>query len=69
MGILKLFSQVAKGASFFFGDKPDRILIKDDDAHYVAPEGRHVINRNVAVMETKSKPNGGTRSITTEERD
>lgn len=64
--MLKLFSQVQKGVTFFFGDRPDRLLIKDDDNHYIAPEGRHVTHPHVLVFQRKSKANGGTPAITDE---
>ncbi len=64
--MLKLFSQITKGTKFHFGDRPDRELVKEDDTHYVAPEGRHSAHPHVLVIQSKSKPNGGTPAITDE---
>jgi hypothetical protein len=47
---LKLFIELAVNDIFHFGDNPDRKLVKSDDRHYVAPEGRRAINPTVAVI-------------------
>lgn len=60
---LKLFTQLTKNAVFHFWDKPGRILIKDDKNHYVAPEGRRVIDPHVLVNEPRIKTQPGGRSI------
>lgn len=46
----KLFNQLAKGVGFFFYDKPSRILVKQDDTHYVGQEGRHSIHPHVLIF-------------------
>lgn len=51
---VKLFTNLEKGDRFHFGDKPGRILIKSDANHYVAPEGRRMINPHVAVFRNPS---------------
>lgn len=51
--MLKLFTELAKGSMFHFYDRPDRILIKEDKAHYISPEGRRRIDPYVAVVERK----------------
>jgi len=60
---LNLFSKILIGGMFHFGDKPDRILIKSDKTHYVAPEGRRVIHPHVAVIEHVVTTSLGGESI------
>lgn len=49
--MLKLFSELVVNAIFHFGDKPNRLLIKDSPTHYISPEGRREIHPHVAVIE------------------
>ncbi len=55
MKTLKLFCQVVKGTIFYFGDNPNRLLVKSNGAHYIAPEGRHKINPHVLVFQNDEK--------------
>jgi|WetSurMetagenome_2_1015567.scaffolds.fasta_scaffold46014_10 hypothetical protein len=57
---LKLFIELAVNDIFHFHDKPERKLVKSDDRHYVAPEGRRVISPSVAVMKDDSPKNQPT---------
>lgn len=34
-----LFKEIPKGFAFYFGDKPERVLVKDSDTTYVTPGG------------------------------
>lgn len=52
--MINLFVNLLVGSIFHFGDAPDRKLIKSDDKHYVAPEGRHSIHPHVAVISDPS---------------
>jgi hypothetical protein len=60
---LKLFCELTKNAVFNFVDKPGRILIKEDQNHYIAPEGRRVIHPHVLINETQFRTQPGGRSI------
>lgn len=60
---LKLFKSLKLGRLFTFGDKPNRLLIKSDDSHYVAPEGRRSIHPHVAVIEKEVKTQPGGKTI------
>ena len=55
---IKLFSQIMKGTAFFFIDKPDRILVKSNKSHYIAPEGRRQAHPHVLVAEKKPEKSG-----------
>jgi hypothetical protein len=48
--MIKLFLELVRGDLFYFGDKPNRMLIKEDKNHYVAPEGKRMIHPHVAVF-------------------
>lgn len=48
--MLKLFKDVFGGDLFYFYDKPNRKLIKSNDTHYIAPEGRRQCNPGVLVF-------------------
>ena len=45
-----LFLELVVDDIFHFFDRPDRKLVKSDDTHYVAPEGRRAISPTVAVV-------------------
>lgn len=60
---LKLFQELLSGKLFHFGDKPNRILIKESKDHYIAPEGRRSIHPHVAVVEKIVKTLPGGMSI------
>lgn len=59
--MITLFCNIPRGTLFHFYDNPERILIKSDKNHYVAPEGRHPIHPYVLVVQEKSEADGGTR--------
>lgn len=54
----KLFVELLKSTVFYFYDKPGRKLIKSDNSHYIAPEGRRSINPFVLVFEDRIKKFG-----------
>lgn len=47
----KLFIQLFISTIFHFYGNPERKLIKSDDSHYIAPEGRRSINPFTLVFE------------------
>ncbi len=53
--MLKLFCQIPKGTAFHFYDTPERVLVRSNGTHYVAPEGRHKIHPHVLVVQEKSE--------------
>lgn len=50
-----LFIRYLQGDWFHYYDKPDRGLMKLDDNHYIAPEGRRVISPLTLVFDHKIK--------------
>lgn len=56
----KLFINLIVSQIFHFYGAPERKLIKSDDSHYIAPEGRRSINPFTLVFEDLVK---NTRSI------
>ena len=51
MSPIKLFIELINGEAFHFGDRPDRIMVKSDPRHYVAPPGQvKVSHPHVAVF-------------------
>jgi hypothetical protein len=48
--MLQLFIRLLTGDWFHFYDRPDRLLMKTDNSHYIAPEGRKMIHPFVAVV-------------------
>jgi hypothetical protein len=60
---LKLFINLLSNSVFHFGDNAQRILIKSDPTHYIAPEGRRSIHPHVAVIEHTFKTQPGGKTI------
>lgn len=60
----KLFNTLKRSDIFYFGDKPNRWLIKQDSTHYVAPEGRRSIHPHVAVYEVRPDSSKSTHDKT-----
>lgn len=52
----ELFIRLLNGALFYFYNRPERKLIKQDPSHYIAPEGRRSINPFTLVFQDKTKP-------------
>ena len=60
MSKLLLFLELLISDIFHFYDNPDRKLIKSDDTHYVAPEGRRSISPTVGVIKDDPEKGGDT---------
>jgi hypothetical protein len=48
---LKLIGEIARGLGFHYYDKPDRVYIKDDKGHAIAPnDGRVKVSETTLVV-------------------
>ena len=59
--MIKLFCEIEKGTAFHFYGNPERVLIRSNGSHYIAPEGRHKIHPHVLVVQEKSEADDGTK--------